>query len=683
MAPSWRRAPFLRIGLCFVPGCMAGLYVRDAEWNTGLDLLPLTGACLTALAALRPWSFHRRYIPGILLAAALIQLGYLHGRLSSPLRHQAHHFRHDSADALLCRIITTGKSDTLRTRLRAEALGQISKGHWTPVSGITAITLHRCADTLLPGDLVALAASPVVPPNPRYPYGFNYGGYLRSQGVYTTCTAYPGRFAVVHDPIPSFDRLLHRWRVQLEAMIARHVTDEGARGILYALLLGDTRELDQELQQAYTQSGTVHILAVSGLHVGMIYLVISALFGKFLLQKRWPLLRALVQALLLWMYAGLTGFSPSVCRSAVMCTFFIVAGTLGRQSNSINTLFASAMVQVVHDPLALLSAGFQLSYLAVLGILTLQAPLERLIFFPNRLLRAGWKLSAVSLAAQLGTLPLTLWMFGQFPVYFLLANLILIPLSSLLLYLGVLFLATGWWDVSGRWLGWALETGVQAMNAAARGIGNLPGAVWKGCQPGPADALFLACCIICAGCWIARIQAIWLVRLTAVVVVWNVVAAIGDIARPPAAEVLISDTRSGLTIIHSTPRGSLVWTEDTLSVMQSGHPLEAYLRRRPGPVMQGRLVLPDSAAWISYLPPQSMDTITIALDQVNKHYLKPDAWIQAPGRNRALASGIARRKAAFLTRTAEQAGQPLIALREACAVYRGGAWASSWQAFPE
>jgi ComEC/Rec2-related protein len=145
-----------------------------------------------------------------------------------------------------------------------------------------------------------------------------------------------------------------------------------AQGILHALLLGDCRAMDQEVMQSYSRSGTIHILAVSGLHVGMIYLLISFVFGKVLLRNSWPLSKMLVQASLLWMYAGLTDFSPSVSRSAVMCTFFIIASAGKKQSNAINTLAASAVLQAAHDPLSLLSLGFQLSYLAVLGILLLQ-----------------------------------------------------------------------------------------------------------------------------------------------------------------------------------------------------------------------------------------------------------------------------------------------------------------------
>jgi competence protein ComEC len=153
-----------------------------------------------------------------------------------------------------------------------------------------------------------------------------------------------------------------------------------------------------------------------------------------------------VPAIILWVYAGLTGFSPSVLRAAVMFTGFIIAEEFGKSKESFNTLMSSAFTLLIFDPMMIFNIGFQLSYLAVLGIMTLQKPLLALYYSPHYIFREIWKMCAVSIAAQIITMPLCLYYFHQFPTYFLFANILVIPISTVILYAGLFFFACYWFQ---------------------------------------------------------------------------------------------------------------------------------------------------------------------------------------------------------------------------------------------
>jgi competence protein ComEC len=207
-----------------------------------------------------------------------------------------------------------------------------------------------------------------------------------------------------------------------------------------ALLLGIKDDLDDSVSDAYSTSGTLHVLAVSGLHVALIF----AILGKILhglYSVRFGSITALsIQIGATWFYAVLSGFSPSIIRAAVMLSLISIGKNMKRRPSSGNMLLASAFFILIADPDSLFDLGFQLSYLAVTGIIYLAEPIENLILVKYRLLSLLWESASVTIAAQLFTTPLILYHFGRFPIYFLLANLTIVPWSSLILYAGGIFI---------------------------------------------------------------------------------------------------------------------------------------------------------------------------------------------------------------------------------------------------
>ncbi|MBN1820838.1 MAG: ComEC/Rec2 family competence protein, partial [Prolixibacteraceae bacterium] len=209
-----------------------------------------------------------------------------------------------------------------------------------------------------------------------------------------------------------------------------------------ALTLGYKDALDPETKEVYSSCGAMHVLAVSGLHVGIIYLAINFLIGFLKRLKTGRYLFIIITITILWFYALLTGLSPSVLRSALMFSVLITGENLRRPVNIYNSLAVSAFILLFFNPNLIFETGFQLSYSAVAGIVFFQPKINNLFNPGNFVLKYSWSLFSVSLAAQLSTFPLTIYYFHQFPFYFWLSNFIVIPGAFLLIFLSIAIITT-------------------------------------------------------------------------------------------------------------------------------------------------------------------------------------------------------------------------------------------------
>nr|WP_173003084.1 ComEC/Rec2 family competence protein [Chitinophaga sp. SYP-B3965] len=260
--------------------------------------------------------------------------------------------------------------------------------------------------------------------------------------------------------------------------LRRYIPRQQEYGIAQALLIGYREELDKDIVQAYTNTGVVHIIAISGLHLGLIYITLLQML-KWLPKKRWAeISKALLVIFVLWAFSLLTGASASVLRSAVMFTTIAIGQfMLARYSNIYNTLAAAAFMLLSYHPYFLLDVGFQLSFLAVGGILLCYQPIYDWWLIKHKWLDKLWQMIAVSLAAQIFTWPVCLYYFHQFPNFFLLANLVAVPLSTILLYGEIILVA-----IPNLWLGKLLTWGIMGMNTWIQWLDKIPGAVTNNIQ---------------------------------------------------------------------------------------------------------------------------------------------------------------------------------------------------------
>ena len=241
-----------------------------------------------------------------------------------------------------------------------------------------------------------------------------------------------------------------------------------------AILLGYDESLPAQVRNNYVAAGSMHILCVSGMHVGVIYLLASFLLNLFGKGKRRAIIKKVVLLLLIWFYALITGLSPSIMRSALMISFVIFGELIHRKGFTLNSIAASAFAILLVNPNNLFAMGFQLSYGAVIGIVLLQKPIYNLLFFKNKLLDRAWEITAVSLAAQVATMPFTVYYFNQFTPYFWLSNLLLTPLSFVVILTGMLLLTVSWVPWVNVAVGKLVWLSLHAMNWLVAGIEQLP-----------------------------------------------------------------------------------------------------------------------------------------------------------------------------------------------------------------
>ena len=341
---------------------------------------------------------------------------------------------------------------------------------------------------------------------------FDYVRWLRLHGFDTETFIYYRNWkkaSVDLSFLSSVDRTLielKRAKQQWLQTYARVGLDGQSAAVTVAMTLGDKQLISKEVKDDYSVSGASHVLALSGLHLGIIYAI--SLFG-FNLCKGIPYLNLLVRyhlsdlfvLLLIWLYALLVDFSPSVVRSATMITVYSVVGLLNRDKFSLNTLALTAIVLLVVRPQNLWDVGFQMSFVAVLSIV-LFAPLLYGLFSPKLLqrhwlLRWVWGLATVSVAAQLGTAPLVAFYFGRFSCYFLLSNFIVIPYATAILYAVVLLLVFFFIPQVQLLVGKALLFVVGSMNAALHWVAHLQGASIEGLHPNVLQVLLWYVFLFC------------------------------------------------------------------------------------------------------------------------------------------------------------------------------------------
>ncbi|MCX7954617.1 MAG: ComEC family competence protein [Bacteroidales bacterium] len=259
----------------------------------------------------------------------------------------------------------------------------------------------------------------------------------------------------------------------IRSSFEKHIKDERVKAIANAIAIGYKHEMDYEIKQSYSNAGASHLLAVSGLHVGIIYIVFLQFF-RFIKIK---IIKSLLIITLLWLYALLTGMSPSVTRATLMFSLISIGKALKYEPNIYNIIAASAFIILLINPFTLFNIGFQLSYLAVIGIVFYYPKFKTLLLFKNKFLNKIWELICVTLAAQLFTAPFSIYYFNQFPTYFILSGIVLVPISPLVIYGYFLTVITFWNETLNFYLAKGVEFIVSFFNNFIFFIEKLPGSV--------------------------------------------------------------------------------------------------------------------------------------------------------------------------------------------------------------
>lgn len=363
-----------------------------------------------------------------------------------------------------------------------EVYQALVNNEWVNASGyVNAYVDLEKGEKLRYGDLLFVEGQPAETSPPANPGEFNYKGYLVYNRIHHQ-QFIGNKFSVVGHASQNWAvQKANELRAESVAVLTSLIDDEDARAITLALVLGVKDDLQDDVIQAFSTTGSMHVLAVSGLHVGIIYAIVFLLLKRMGLSNRkyrWVL--ALISIAILWTYALLTGLSPSVLRAVTMFSFIAMGRALSRNSNIYNTLAASALVLLIYNPYLIMSVGFQLSYLAVFGIVYIQPKLYDLVEVNHWLLDKIWAITCVSFAAQLATAPLSMLYFHQFPSYFLLSNLFIIPAAFVILISGLVLLAVSAIPAVATAIGWLVTQFIVLVNGLVFWVSGLPGSSING-----------------------------------------------------------------------------------------------------------------------------------------------------------------------------------------------------------
>ncbi len=395
------------------------------------------------------------------------------------------HFRHyqNQPGYLMVQLREPLAEKTNSHQVLADVLYFIPDDNHTRVEG--RLILYLAKDSLPPaidyGDRILISNNynDIMPP--QNPNAFNYKQYLARNNIYHS--AYIQRERWHHtgeNHGRRHMRLAFRLREQAVLIFQDNPLSERDFAVITALLLGHREHLDEDLRREFAGAGAMHILCVSGLHVGIIFMILKNIFSFFVRIRGGRYIRTLCIILCIWLYAAITGFSPSVLRASVMFSFVAVGHHFSRSANIYNTLAASAFVLVISNPMIITHIGFQLSYLAVISIVSLQPRLYAIVPVKHPVLEKAWSIMTVSVAAQLATGPLALYYFNQFPNYFLVTNLVVIPLAGIIIYASFLTLLLNPVPAAGLFMGYLLSAVLNCLHQSVRFIEALPYSTARG-----------------------------------------------------------------------------------------------------------------------------------------------------------------------------------------------------------
>lgn len=330
--------------------------------------------------------------------------------------------------------------------------------------GRVLLLLPEQSPGLQAGDLVVFPSSLEPIPTSLNPQQFDYRGFMENRGILYQASPSEKEVLLLDGPQGGFAGTIEGIHTRILKKLGQHSFGKEELAIVQALWLGQRREISPETYENFVDAGVVHILAVSGLHVGLLLLILNFLFSPLDASRPGKFLKVLLVLLLLWAYALMAGFSPSVVRAVSMFSFVAVGLQLKRQTSVLNSLFLSLMLLLLARPQWLFEVGFQLSYLAVFAIVLLQPRIAPLFHPRNRILKYLWSLLTVTLAAQIGVMPLSLFYFHQFPGLFFLSNLLILPLLGILMGFGILVICLGLLNTLPDFLAETLNLSIRLLN---------------------------------------------------------------------------------------------------------------------------------------------------------------------------------------------------------------------------
>ena len=484
--------PVVRITTWFIMGIITAYYSKFSS-SIGFGLLGVSGIAF-GVAYMQN---HKEYQPKPFFSICLYSLFFCIGITTTIIHNDT-----NKKDHYMHHLVAFEKNRSIRVLIReklknttknARYIAEIKQVDQAQQSGKILLNVKR--DTALkefiPGTGLLIRGQLVLNFKPGNPDQFDYGRYLETKGIYAQLFTKSPDLTVNPELTKDIWYYTSQFRNTIIGNLARNGFKKEELAVVTALILGQQQDISPEVLRDYQYAGAVHILSVSGLHVGFILLLVTFLLKPLPKNKWGNILRFTVVLISLWLFALIAGLAPSVVRSATMFSFLAMGMLLNRETNIYHTLIVSLFLILLAEPLFLFDVGFQLSYIALFFILWLQPKLKALWQPENKIAVYFWDILTVSFAAQIGAFPLSIYYFHQFPGLFFVTNVVLIPCLSVVMALGVLLMALAYFDIVPLLLARTVEFCIAVMNGFIKWVASIESFVIKDI-PLPFSLLLLA-----------------------------------------------------------------------------------------------------------------------------------------------------------------------------------------------
>ncbi|RFS15800.1 ComEC/Rec2 family competence protein [Emticicia sp. C21] len=469
--------PIVRHLLCMIAGILA--YLQTHYFHTTFYYL---GAGLLLILLISIF-FHNAVLRGISACLLLFVSGWVLTYHKTIINHSAHFTNQATFTHYQAIIISNAeiKSKTYKVEAEIQQVRAVEK--WQETSGKILLYFNKTeAQRPQYGDVFLIQHMPSEIDPPKNPGEFDYRQFLHNKGIYAQHFLRQKEYLQIGHKAPSqiFD-LSYKANIYADSVFKAYLADKNEYGVAKAMIVGMRDDIDSELLESYSASGAIHVLSVSGMHVGILFIVLSVLLKWIKTRIKYGnWIFTIIVLILLWTYAVFTGLSSTVLRATVMFSFIQMGTTLNRRHNIYNILAVSALALLCYNPYWLVDVGFQLSYLAIIGIVYLHPYLNQLINPTNSIIRTLWEGTIVCFAAQLFTAPLSIYYFHQFPSYFLIANPFVAFFSFFILPAGLLLLIFSWVPLVSTFLAIILKWSCFLLNQTTFIIEKMPLSTLKG-----------------------------------------------------------------------------------------------------------------------------------------------------------------------------------------------------------
>ena len=491
----WKKAPFLRLLIPVICGILFQFYFKipiNIIAVSAIILLPIFILFTFLPEAIR---FRFKMIQGILISLFLILFGSLI-TWQKDVRNQPKWYGNfiDSGGFMVARINEPPVEKAKSFKALASVETVINKGVQRHTKGKILFYFFKdsASQKLKYGDRIIFEKPPTSIKNSGNPGAFDYVHYCAFQQIFQQVYFRKNEWKILKGTHANiYKSVIFTTRNYILQTLEKYIPGADESSLAKALLIGYRVDLDKDLVQAYSNVGVVHLIAISGLHLALIYYFLLWIFARIPVIKKSKFTQLILVLFCLWFFSLLTGAPASVLRSAVMFTFIAIGNSLDKQNSIYNSLAISAFVLLCYDPFMLWDVGFQLSYLAVLGIVIFQKYIYNWFHFKNKIFNWGWKLASVSLAAQLLTLPICIYYFHQFPLLFLLSNMIAIPLSTVTLWGCIAIIGISPIPFAALYLGKLVWISIWLLNHSVLLINWIPFSLWNGLSFSITDTILL------------------------------------------------------------------------------------------------------------------------------------------------------------------------------------------------